>query len=215
MSCDSVDWMLLVQDGPEAVFGHDVNLKRQRNLWNGCATVRSSRTLLCYHHSCGRMENRNHSKSIIKENKMSKRFYWRICKEVRKCPQGVKLLALLHSQIFFLPAYAGSRPQSAPRFGHITCGRAVTSDGCVCSVATTACLYLVTPVQARGQPSLGSCTSKHNKGLMVGKEQTDVKLLWAQRSEVVSDYNLSLQLSVYPLVPIVMSSCLYLSVYLI
>jgi hypothetical protein len=146
---------------------------------------------------------------------MTKRFCWRICKEVRKCPQGVTLLALSHSQIFiFLLTYVGSRAQSAPPLPaqHHPWKNCKSSVSCLCSVATTACLYLVTPVQARGQPSLGSGTCKCNEGFPAGKEQTDAELIWAQRSEFVSDYNLSLQLSVYLLVPIVMSSCLYLSV---
>lgn len=208
MRCDIVDWMLLVQDGPEVVFEHDV---KSLELLRDCQILKNS--ALCSH-SCGTMQNKNHSKSIIKVNKRTKRFYWRMSKEVRKRPQGVTLLALSHLQIFFfLPAYVGSRAQSAPPLpAHHLWKNCNSSDGCICSVATTACLYLVTPAQARGQPSLGSSTCKCNEGFVAGREQTDVELLWAQRSEVVSDCNLSLQFSVYLLVPIVISSCLYLSV---
>jgi len=205
-----VDWVLLLQDGPEAVFEHDVTSQKAEEPLEWLRDCQILKNPALYSHSCGMMQNRSYSKSIITVNKTTKRFYWRIRKEVRKCPQGVTLRHFrIHTfSFFFLPTWAEGQ-NLHPRFRHnITCGRTNSSDVCICSVATTACLYLVTPVQ----PSLGSSTCKCNEDLLAGKEQTDVELVWAQRSEVVSDYNVSLQLSVYLLVFIAISSCLYLSV---
>jgi hypothetical protein len=101
MRCDSVDWMLLVHDGPENVYELGVTSRQTGKLlqWlRDCQVLKDSAPCS---HSCRTMRNRNHSKSIIKVDTMTKPYYWRICKEVRKCPQGVTFPALSHSQLFF------------------------------------------------------------------------------------------------------------------
>jgi hypothetical protein len=67
--------MLLVQDGPEAVFEHDVTSQKAGEPLEWLRYCQLLKNSSLFSHSCGTMQNRNHSKAIIKANKITKRFY--------------------------------------------------------------------------------------------------------------------------------------------
>jgi len=75
MRCNSADCMLLVQDVPEAVFEHDVRSQKAGEPLEWLRDCQILKNSALYSHSFGTMPNKNHSKSVIKVNKTTKRFY--------------------------------------------------------------------------------------------------------------------------------------------